>query len=160
MPKLKHSKVYRGGITANYTSLETTESSFNPNIKDRALDLRFNLASKGGGTTSVLFQLGVDDLPAILDALAANLPEMSVGMLSDAAAKANKAIVERLAQARIVGEDQRARAEALVESLEGVEEFVSDKYYEAPSGEDEKEAQAKQALESALSTLRQLTSST
>ena len=157
MPKLTHSKVYRGGITANYISLETSSASFNTNIKDRSLDLRFNLASKGGGTTSVLFQLGVDDLAEVLDAIATNLPEMAVGVLSDAATKANKAIAERLSEARRVQEDQQARATSLLASLEKVEEFVSEKYYAAAAGEDDQEAEAKQALEAAMASLRQLT---
>ena len=156
MPKLTHSKVYRGGITANYISLETSNASFNTNIKDRSLDLRFNVASKGGGTTSVLFQLGVDELAEVLDAIATTLPEMSVGVLSDAATKANKAIAELLSEARRVREDQQARATTLLESLEKVEEFVSEKYYEAPAGEDDQEADAKQALEAAMASLRQL----
>lgn len=104
----------------------------------------------------MLFQLGVGDLAEVLDAIANTLPEMSVGVLSDAATKANKAIAELLSEARRVREDQQARATTLLESLEKVEEFVSEKYYEALAGEDDQEANAKQALEAAMASLRQL----
>src|SRR6266511_4172355 len=54
MAQLKNTKVYRGGVTAQYLTHETRECSFHANTKDRALDIRFRLASKGGGTTEVL----------------------------------------------------------------------------------------------------------
>ena len=155
MPKLQHSKVYRAGVTANYLNIETSDCSFNPNASDKTLDLRFHLASKGGGTTSVLFQLGLDDLPAVLSAIATALPE-SVGALSSAAAVANAKVLEQLAEARRVQGDDKARAAALVEQLESVSEFVSQKYYEAPAGSDDAEAAAKTKLDEALNSLRQL----
>jgi hypothetical protein len=49
------------------------------------LDFRFCLASKGGGTTSVLLQIGLDDLTLILEGIAGAMPEI-VGTLSDCAA--------------------------------------------------------------------------
>lgn len=155
MPKLQHSKVYRAGVTANYLNIETSECSFHANTSDKTLDLRFHLASKGGGTTSVLFQLGLDDLPAVLNAIASALPE-SVGALSSAAVTANAKVLEQLAQARRVQTNDKARAAALVEQLEAVSEFVSQKYYDAPAGSDEVEAAVKTKLDEALNSLRVL----
>jgi len=43
------------------------------------------------------------------------------------------------------------------EDLEPVEEFVSEKYYEAPSGEDEQEAAVREKLEEIISSFNALT---
>jgi hypothetical protein len=48
------------------------------------------------------------------------------------------------------------RASSLVEKLEVVEEFVSQKYYEAPPGRDEQEADAMSQLEEVVNSLRLL----
>ena len=96
---LKHTKVYRGGATSPNLAFETKDASFHANASDRSLDLRFQLASKGGGSTSVLLQIGADDFQAILGAIARALPE-SVGTLSDCAALANKKILALLEAAR------------------------------------------------------------
>ena len=155
MPKLQHSKIYRAGVTAQYMNMETSDCSFNANTSDETLDLRFQLASKGGGTTSVLFQLGLDDLPVVLSAIATAFPQ-SVSALSSAAALANAKVLEQLAEARRVEGDDKARAAALVEQLEAVSEFVSQKYYDAPAGSDEVEATVKKKLDEALNSLRHL----
>ena len=52
--------------------------------------------------------------------------------------------------------DEKARASSLVEKLEVVEEFVSQKYYEAYAGQDEREATAKSQLEEVVNSLRLL----
>ena len=155
MAKLEHTKIYRGGVTAPHLTTETSECSFHTNISNRALDFRFHLASKGGGTTEVLLRIGLDDLPLILEGIAGAMPE-SVGTPSDCAALANKKILEQLTEARRVQSDEKARASSLVEKLEVVEEFVSQKYYEAPAGQDEREAAAKSQLEEVVNSLRLL----
>ena len=155
MAELENTKIYRGGVTAPYITLETKRCSFHANTKNNALDLRFKLASKGGGTTSVLLQIGLEDLPAILDAVANNMPE-SVGVLSDCAAIANKKNLEQLKEARRVKDDEKARAQGLIEKLETVAQFVAEKYYAAPAGEDEKEARANEELTEVINSLRQL----
>ena len=155
MPKLEHTKVYRGGITAPHLTIETSECSFHTNVAQRALDLRFKLASKGGGTTSVLLRISLDDLPQVLEAIATVMPE-SVGVLSDCAALANKKNLEKLTEARRVQTDEKARARILVEKLEVVEEYVSQKYNEAPAGEDEREAAVQSQLEEVVRSLQLL----
>ena len=52
--------------------------------------------------------------------------------------------------------DEKARAASLVEQLEVVEEFVSQKYLEAPAGQDENEAAVKSKLEGVIDSLRSL----
>ena len=155
MPNLKHTEVYRGGMTAQHLTIETSECSFHANASGRAMDLSFKLASKGGGTTSVLLRIGIDDLPQILEAIATAMPE-SVGVLSDCAALANKKNLEQLTEARRVQTDAKAMAEALVAKLVVVEEFVSQKYNDAPAGEDEREATVQSQLDEVVSSLRLL----
>lgn len=114
MADLKHTKIYRGGLTSPYQSMETRECSFHANTGENALDIRFNLASKGGGTTSVLVQVGLDDLPVILEAVANTIPE-SVGVLLDCAAVAYKRNLGQLREARKVQNDEKVLAKSLIE---------------------------------------------
>ena len=81
------------------------------------------------------------------------MPER-VGLLSDCATVANKKNLEALFEARRVQGSEQARAEALIEKLEKVEAFVSEKYYQASAGEDEKEAAVKEQLEEVINDLR------
>lgn len=83
------------------------------------------------------------------------MPE-SVGTLSDCAAFANKKNLEQLTETRRVQSDEKARASSLVEKLEVVEEYVSQKYYAASAGEDEREAAAAAQLEEVVNSLRHL----
>ena len=83
------------------------------------------------------------------------MPE-TVGTLSDCAALANKNILEQLTEARRVQSDEKVRARSLVEKLEVVEEFISQKYYVAPAAQDEREAAAKSQFEEVVNSLRLL----
>lgn len=157
MARLEHTEIYRGGITAPRITFETRRCSFKTNVSERTLDFRFNLASKGGGTTSVLLQIGLDDLPLMLEGIAGAMPE-SVGTLSNCAALAYKKILEQLAEVRRVQSDEKACATSLVEKLEAVEKFVLQKYCEAPQGQDEQEAAAKSQLEEVVNSLREISS--
>jgi len=153
---LKNSKIFRAGVTASCLNLETRRCSFNANIRDEAIDLRFRLASKGGGTTSVLLRVGKDDFSGVFEAIAQAMPE-TAAIFSKCASIANEKNIELLAEARRVKDDEKARAEKIIEDLESVQEFVSEKYYEAPSGEDEREAAVRDKLEEVISSLNALT---
>jgi hypothetical protein len=87
------------------------------------LDFRFNLASKGGGTTVVLLQLGLDDFKRILENVADVMPENVAGTLSDCAALASKKILEQLAKALQAQNDEKVALSSAVEQLEAVEEL-------------------------------------
>jgi len=156
MSELKHTTIYRCGSTAPRFNLETSKCSFETNISKGALDLRFQIASKGGGTTEVLLRIRLDDLAPMLESIADEIPEIVVGTLSDCAALANKKILEQLTEARRVQSDEKVRLSSAVEQLEGVEEFVSEKWCEAPPGQDENEAAINSQLEDVLSSLRSL----
>jgi hypothetical protein len=155
MPQLKHSKVYRGGATAPSLSFETSQCSASVGMKTESLELRFAIASKGGGTTEILLRIGKGDFQVLLQEIASKLPE-NVGVLSECAALANKTNLQLLQAARKVHDDEKARAKKLVEDLEDVESFVSDKYHEAPVGQDEREEHVRDKLDSVMSSLREL----
>ena len=155
MASLKNTKIYRGGVTAPYITFETSSCTFHANTKEGGLDFRFNLASKGGGTTSVLLRVGTADLPEILNAVATNMPE-NVGVLSDCAAIANKKNLRLLNEARLLKDDERARANSLIDKLEEVSGFVNEKYLAAPAGEDEKEAQVNELVTEIINSLREM----
>ena len=155
MPTLSDARIYRGGVTAPGLTYETHKCSFRSNTGDNSLDLSFNLKSKGGGTTRVLLQIGLHDMPRILESIATTFPE-SVGVLSDCAAMANKRNLEQLEIARKVNADESARAKSLIDDLNPVEELVSEKFMELPAGEDEREEMVKDQLDKVIHTLRQL----
>lgn len=48
MLQLKHSQVYRGGVTAPSLRPETSQCSVSANRRDGTIDIGFNIASKGG----------------------------------------------------------------------------------------------------------------
>ena len=52
--------------------------------------------------------------------------------------------------------DEKISLSGAIEKLEVVEEFVSQKWYEAAQGQDENEAAVKSQLEDVLSSLRSL----
>ena len=155
MPSLKHSKIYRGVVTSSYISFETSTCSARVNTVQGTLEIGFNMASKGGGTTNVSLRIGRDDFPAILEDIARKMPE-SVGMLSDCAAIANKQNLQDLEEARKVHHNEKTRAMNLIDDLEVVEEFVSEKYNELPAGEDEREAKVRDKIKKVITSLRQL----
>lgn len=155
MPNLKHTKIYRGGATAPSLSYETDQCSGSISLKHEALDLRFEIASKGGGKTRVLLRIGKADFQTLLQEIASKLPE-TVGMLSDCASIANKMNLKLLHDARKVQADEKERAKKLVEELEEVEAFVSEKYQAAPVGEDEREERVRDKLEEIMTSLREL----
>lgn len=153
MSKLEHSKIHRSGITARKWVFETRVCTFGINVKGRSMDFRFCLASKGGGTTEVLLQVGIEDLPLVLESIATKFPE-SADLLSTSAALANRKNIELLNEARRIQNDESALTQDLINKLELVEKYVSEKYYEAPSGEDGKEIEARNSVTEVLSKLR------
>ena len=143
------------GTKAPSLSLETSQCSASVGVKTESLELRFDIASKGGGTTRILLRIGKGDFHSILQEIASKLPE-NAGVLSDCTAIANKANLKLLQDARKVHDDEKARAKKLVEDLEDVESFVSDKYHEAPIGQDVREEKVRDKLEEVMNSLREL----
>jgi hypothetical protein len=152
MVELKHSKIFRGGITASRLTFETRSCSFCANAEGRSLDIRFELASKGGGTTAVLLQIGIDDLPMILEAIANELPECA-GALSYSSSVASRIVLQQLKDARKVLADNKARAKKLSRTLENIKEVVWDNYIEVLLGDNEREADACKQFEKVVDAL-------
>jgi len=98
--RLNNSRIFRGGITASELSLVPGdyEATINP-LDFEILHVQFDLASKGGGTTSVLLKIGKNDLKAIMKEIARKMPE-SASIFLDCAAVANRKNLELLKQAR------------------------------------------------------------
>ena len=84
MQELKHSKVYRCGLTETQLRLETEASRFTVKAQERSVNFEFDLDSKGGGVTSVMFQVGLADISAILNGIADQSPEEVLLLLSPA----------------------------------------------------------------------------
>ena len=81
--QLSCTEIYRGGITSSYLSLETRKCSYVYNDRLDRAELRFHIASKGGGTTSVLVRLGYDDLRDMVFGLAEISPSQGLSLLLD-----------------------------------------------------------------------------
>jgi hypothetical protein len=93
--KLQHTSIYRGGATAQYNLFETDNCKLRINPHEQLVMSGFQLASKGGGITDVELKVGLEDIPAILHALAEAIPE-SATILADVAASAIKRNAESL----------------------------------------------------------------
>lgn len=158
MGALTNSTVFRAGVTARSLKFETQEISFHTGTSPSAVAIRFRLAASGG-TTSVLLQIGLDDLRMVLEQVAKDMPEESVSMLSDSAILANERILERLQDARKVEAHTKELARSHSDKLEHVAEFISKKYYAAPPENDEREASVDKEINEVLDFLRRLAAS-
>lgn len=126
------------------------------NLAERALKVEFEIASKGGGITSLLLQISSEDFRQIFEAIASELP-MSAELFSECALIANKKNLEQLSEANRVLLDYRARAKSLLEKLEVVEDFVSQKWIDAPADNDKQEKTVTSNLQEVVSSLMKLT---
>ena len=155
MPQLNHSKVYRGGVTARSYSRENSQCSASVDARDGTLQIQFYLASKGGGTTQVLLQIGKEDFQAIIMEFASSQPE-SAGILLDCAAIAYKKNLELLESARKLNADQKVRAKSLIDDLAAVEEFLYESHDAVPISEDKKQERVRNQLQKVISCLKEL----
>lgn len=97
MAQLKNAKIYRGGVTARTIYQESTKCTFESSKIDKGLDFRFSLASKGGGRTAILLQLGLGDLALVLKEAANVFPEC-LDLLIECTAIANQKRNDELEQ--------------------------------------------------------------
>ena len=153
MADLSHTKIYRGGVTAPHLSLETRRCHLRANKKDNCIDIRFELASKGGGTTQVLIQIGAEDFETIINDIADTLPQ-SADILAAGAVKSNRKNLDLLQEALATQNNNEKLKSKIIEQLEPVEEFISEKYWEAEAGSDEREADLRDKLEKLIMMLR------
>ena len=153
--ELKASKVLRGGATAKYVNLETTTCSYRVDVRDKSVAFAFDLKSKGGGTTNVVFRLGKDDLPDLLVQLGKSFPELAPSFAS-AAASAYEQNLKDLEKARKVSQSTKILAESLVAELEPVAEYVYELYMNLPPGQDEREENLNDKMNNVIGQLQGL----
>jgi hypothetical protein len=151
--QLEHTTIYRAGKTARSLNFETKACWFGVNGPNAPINLRFDLASAGGGTTQVLIEIGKDDLRSILTAVATEMPE-SADVMSNAGALAAEKLRDELAEARRIDAESKTLATALNDKLEIVREYVDEKYCEAPLQGDARERAVKDHLDEVVQSLR------
>ena len=72
---LKHSEVWRGGVTAPSLSQETKDFGFR--VSPKGLHLRFIIKSKGTGYTDVRIIIGVEDFDLVFEEIAHKIPDFA-----------------------------------------------------------------------------------
>ncbi|UWU68324.1 hypothetical protein [Bradyrhizobium sp. NC92] len=83
MPSLRGAKVYRSGVTAPKWNFETDRVVVNNfSEKDPSLHFKFEIASKGGGTTEVSLRVGSSSFDAILHQMYSVAPEQVVALMA------------------------------------------------------------------------------
>jgi hypothetical protein len=152
MTALTNAKVFRGGVTVSRLGFETSECDFSVNTRNRAIDFRFELASKGGGTTVALLRIGLDDLPLILTSVAEAVPD-TVSMFAAAASAAGKTALE---DARMVRRVAIRTLETLEEPLDELHDSLHDCYVEAPADDDADERHRLDLIEKVNQTVQLL----
>ncbi len=71
MENLKNTAIYRGGQKSSQElGFENKECTLDIDPTFKTSDFKFNLASKGGGTTSIRLEIGKNDWPIILKKIA------------------------------------------------------------------------------------------
>jgi hypothetical protein len=98
---LEHTKIWRSGVTSKTYNFESSLCYVTVREEDKSTSLSFTLRSKGGGETAVRVSIGLQDLPAILNAIAKEIPESAVA-LSSASAIASEKILEQLNNLHLV----------------------------------------------------------
>jgi len=83
MPSLRGAKVYRSGVTASRWNFEN-ESVIVNNFSDRepSLHFKFELASKGGGTTEVSLRISPSSFDTILNQMYKVAPEKTAALMA------------------------------------------------------------------------------
>lgn len=143
MAQLKQTKVYRSGRTAPDWYTESTQCSAEIDKRDGSLNVRFDIASKGGGTTCLWVKIGSADVRGLLHELANLRPDTAPTFAEcvTTAIKLNSELMERI------------REPTVLEKLESVAEYVDDQYSEAPAGEDDVEKAASDNLRNVIRTI-------
>jgi hypothetical protein len=127
MKALKHVRISRSGVTARRYHFETSQCRYG--VDEDGLRLRFDIASKGGGRTDILVEIGSDGLPAILEEIATATPR-ALELFTDALR------ASRVAQAK----EQSAELSKLIKGVASLNDYVRERYFEKPIGKDRLEA--------------------
>jgi hypothetical protein len=93
MLQLKHSVVRRGGSKDTKISFETREIEVSVVEKIGALCFDFQIASKGGGNTSIELRILKGDIDTLLHEIATRIPETAVTFLDCAGIAVKKLLL-------------------------------------------------------------------
>ncbi len=155
MIRLKSTKVYRGGVSASELRRESTISRARVDKGSKSLEFEFNIASKGGGTTQILLEIGQEDFKSILNEIASLLPQ-NVGLFSECALIANKCNMDLLKKTEGEQEKLVLRTQELLKDLNHVDEFIPGGYHFAPPGKDSAGEKIRTKMENVEEVLRDL----
>ena len=123
MRNLKHVQIFRCGVTATSYNFETSQCRYDVNEDD--LRLQFNIASKGGGDTSILVKMKSDGLPAVLKEIALTNPR-TAELFADALRDAEIALAKK----------QSAELSKLTKRVASLDDYVRERWFEKPVGKD------------------------
>jgi len=129
MAHLKQTSVFRSGLTASVWNTESTNCTASIDKDEGSLNVHFDIASKGGGTTCLWVKIGSADVRGLLHELAEKRPE-TAGTFAECISLVIQLNAQML---------EKIRDPSLIEKLESVAGFVDDKYNDAPPGEDDVE---------------------
>ena len=133
--------------------METKKVTVDADRSRRTMDFRFKIASKGGGVTAVALEIGVDDFSTILGEMANQFSE-DMGFLTEVASTVHQRNLEHIAEARSQLEKQKSILADLGDELDTVENFVTKKWLDAPTGKDQSEGDAYNAVMELVTNLR------
>jgi hypothetical protein len=73
---LGNSRVLRGGASASRVQVEKTTVTISSDDEDDFVSVSFGIASKGGGRTECIVEVGLDDFQQVLEAMSAVNPRL------------------------------------------------------------------------------------
>jgi hypothetical protein len=75
MPALRGAKIFRSGVTAPKWNFESETATIDSSTDSPSINFKFELASKGGGTTEVSFQIAPIGFDAVLNQMYKAAPD-------------------------------------------------------------------------------------
>ncbi len=124
MTKLNDAKIYRGGRTARTYRLETEQATLETG--NNCIRLLFSMSSKGGGTTDVNAEIGVEGFPQIIEIMAKIDRQRTMSAMAGELAKQIEQQPDLDAKTATVGRESVRRA-------------AQQKFDAAPYGDDDSE---------------------
>jgi hypothetical protein len=118
---LEDTRILRGGVTSSQMVIETESCSAAVDESSGTLTLRFQIASKGGGTTRIRVRIGRSDICRIIQAVADGMPSAAVA-ITEAAALAARRLEETAMKYESDAQSEKTKTQAALEGLEAVAE--------------------------------------
>lgn len=151
MVAFQNTRIWRGGETTRVRTIGTR--SCEALVEDGLLKLQFKIPSKGGGTTAISVSIPPADIEVMLQELSSNMPVLAPA-LCEAAAIASKMNIDLLDESAARDKKVSELIEKAMDSLDPVEDYIDQKYIDAPTSEDSEEKRVRDALKEASNALR------